>query len=540
MPQQLDRTDLRRAPEATLLDALADANPLALAEAYHRTVPAAHAIARRLITGADAVEDLLLDVYTEVWHSPPTDGPLEGWVRRQTWQRAVDQLRERGVAPASPSAAGLLPDLPAPEVRFLDAAERAIAELPDDERRAVLLAHDSGVPSPDQGDGAADSLARALMSLAGPETSTNDRAALHEDGCDDVTGIGDWCLGLAEDPVQDEVSEAIRSRPGCAAKSRAVRRGRRRIEGLPATADMGQRILVTVLTAGDQPAVPTAPAPIASDASPVEPVPDIPVPQDVGPEPVADEELGETGPLPRLEDLVVAEDRVVAEDPVVAGGMDVDDGMDAADGEDDPFRPLDDGSEARVLVEDTADLPQMDVGSDDDVDSDTGAAAPRLVPAKGSDVVDDTALFGGPDADDELTTEQTVPADDQDWRPDPGSTAELRLSDILAEGEDDDDPFADMDDLDDDVGPVTTPGDPYAALQHLEGTEEPPPPARVVPVASDDEVLVDGYVEGQDDYGMPADRRSITVAQVLSWVLPILGGSIIGITVAILFFGLPG
>lgn len=535
MPQQLDTTDLRRAPEPTLLDALASGNPLALAEAYHRTVPAAHAVARRLITGADAVEDLLLEVYTEVWHSPPTDGPLEGWIRRQTWQQGVDQLRERGVAPASPSAAGLLPDLPAPEVRFLDAAERAIAELPDDERRALLLAHDSGVPSADQGDGAADSLARALMTLAGPETSTGDRAALHEDGCDDVTRMGDWCLGVADTGAQDEVSESIRSRPGCAAKSRAVRRGRRRIEGLPATADMGQRILVTVLTAGGQSVAQSTPPP-AAEVPPVESVPEVPrEPETSESEPQTDDPFA-TGPLPTMD----------------AASIDDDDYDDDAD--------------------DTADLPQVSVAGDDDyvvdeavvdddvvdddvvdddaeADDEDMAPPPHLTAVDSTAQLDDTSVFADPDVavdaeedghigSDDDPVDPTVAVEDENWRPDPGSTAELRLSDILAEGEADDDPFADMDDLDDDLRPAAGPGDPYAALQRLEGTQDAHPEPRLVPL-DDDNPLVDGYVEGQDDYDMPAGRRSNIMAEVLSWVLPILGGSIIGITVAILFFGLP-
>jgi hypothetical protein len=55
----------------------------------------------------------------------------------------------------------------------------------------------------------------------------------------------------------------------------------------------------------------------------------------------------------------------------------------------------------------------------------------------------------------------------------------------------------------------------------------------------DDEV-VDGYIEGQeaaDPY--PVERSRSTLAAVLAWVLPILGGSAIGILVAIQIFGLP-
>jgi hypothetical protein len=189
------------------------------------------------------------------------------------------------------------------------------------------------------------------------------------------------------------------------------------------------------------------------------------------------------------------------------------------------------------------------VDDDAEADDEDMAPPPHLTTVDSTAQLDDTSVFADPDVavdaeedghigSDDDPVDPTVAVEDENWRPDPGSTAELRLSDILAEGEADDDPFADMDDLDDDLRPAAGPGDPYAALQHLEGTQDAHPEPRLVPL-DDDNPLVDGYVEGQDDYDMPAGRRSNTMAEVLSWVLPILGGSIIGITVAILFFGLP-
>ena len=239
--------DHRRSTEPELLQALGARDPLALAETYSRTVPAAHAVARRLVASTGDVEALLLAVYADLWASPPPDGPLERWVRQRTWALGVEQLRRRGEPASAPSAAGLLPDLPAPDVRYLDAAERALAELPDDHRRALLQAHDQGIPSTQQAAGADYALRAALLSLAGPETSASDRTALEGDLCDDVGAFGDWCLGVADPAAAQAVDAAIASRPGCAALSRALRRGRRRIEGLPATPDMGHRILVSVL-----------------------------------------------------------------------------------------------------------------------------------------------------------------------------------------------------------------------------------------------------------------------------------------------------
>ncbi|MGI9017123.1 MAG: RNA polymerase sigma factor [Euzebya sp.] len=510
MPQPTDALDFRRAHESVVLDALALGHPLALAESYHRSVPAAHAVARRLMSGVDQVESLLLGVYTQLWQDTPSSGPLEGWVRRTTWALGVERLRQDGTAPASPSAAGLLPDLPAPDVRFLDAAERAIAELPDDERRALLLAHDKGVPSAGQESGATDALVRALVSLAGPETSAGDRAALHEDGCDDLPALGDWCLGVASAREETDINSAIEVRPGCAAKARSVRRGRRRIEGLPATPDMGQRILVTVLTAGAKAAAlpPTPQPPVLGEDGRWDEQDDDVVIAVAGPQADIDPDadLVATGPLPQI-------------------------------GQIDPFQHEPDPTEAFSLQE-QAHAEQVDTddaGKDDSLGRGDDPADDPFRP------LDQPAVAMGQSENDVPAPEG--PTEDEaetNWRPDPGSTAELRLSDILAEGEDDDDPFAGMDEEDD--VPVTPagPGNPYAALQHLELDDSVLTPDRRTGQLVADEDLVGGYVEGQDAHAEGAPQvRAGGNAALLSWVLPIVGGSLLGILAAILYFGLP-
>ncbi|MDQ3973777.1 MAG: hypothetical protein M3276_05490, partial [Actinomycetota bacterium] len=125
------RTDLpdhRRSSQEQLLEALRERDALALAEAYHRTIAAAHACARRLLSSSSHVEALLRAVYAELWAQPPRDDePLEGWIRARCFELGTAHLRERGMAPASPSLAELVPDLPAPDLRHLDAAERALS-----------------------------------------------------------------------------------------------------------------------------------------------------------------------------------------------------------------------------------------------------------------------------------------------------------------------------------------------------------------------------------------------------------------------------
>lgn len=613
MPNSSDALDFRRAHESVVLDALAAGHPLALAETYHRSVPAAHAVARRLMSNAEAVEQLLLDVYQQLWDSPPSSGPVEGWVRRATWAKGVETLRLGSTAPNSPSAAGLLPDLPAPNVRFLDAAERAIAELPDDERRALLLVHDKGVPTTAQESGTADALSRALINLAGPETSTGDRAALHEDGCGDLAGLGDWCLGVAGAREEAAVLTAIDSRPGCAAKARAVRRGRRRIEGLPATPDMGQRILVTVLTgAGTRQGLPTdTTQPEPTQPEPTQPEPILPdptqvpdpsallataaatddavAPQDLAPQDLAPQDVQDVG-APAAEDpdadLVIVgapsagaggfedeadEDLLTDDDDLFddEGALDAQDDLFArGDGEEDPFdlaatgpmptlgqiRQYDDVQTAegdRVLEEENLTVDEDPFALREDEDDLDTAGAEGAEGTAGLDGAgpDDNAFDSGDIAAAVASAGRT----DSDWRPDPGSTAELRLSDILAEGEDED-PFAGLGDHDDDQ-PTPARSGPYAALSNLGEGPEPGPRSRRRVVLGDDELdaeerdavdpslhdraddtgdLVGGYVEGEPTPGEA--RRQLALA---AWLFPILGGTLLGIFLGIAFFGAP-
>ena len=268
------RTDLpdhRRATEEQLLGALRSRDPLALAEAYHRTIPAAHATARRLLSGSGEVEALLREVYSELWASPPDGAALEAWIRARCFSIAADDLRERDAAPASPSLTALLPELPRPEVRYLDAAERSLAELGDNERRALLLAHDKGVPSEEQNvPDAGAALIAALIVLAGPEPGNE---PVNTEACAEVPLVADWVLGLLPPDRASQVADDVGARPECTALAKALRRGRRRLEGLPPTPDMGQRVLVTVLAGAPAaaPAAPAAPepAPAPAGAQPV-------------------------------------------------------------------------------------------------------------------------------------------------------------------------------------------------------------------------------------------------------------------------------
>lgn len=260
-----NESDYRHSSEPELLAGLRAGHPLALAEAYHRTVAGVHAAARRLLGSPRDVEELLSNLYGQLWEEPPQEPPLEGWLRARSFSLGGAQLRARGVAPASASLAPLLPDLPSPSVGS-DALERELAELGETERRALVVAFDQGQASLHQGqDGAPAALDLALRTLAGPDPP-GDEAEAWSSPCRDIEGLADWTLGLLGRQQGEAIGSAVAERADCHARARRLRRGRRRLEGLPPPPDVGQRVLARVLS----PRVTSEhPSPTAASAGPV-------------------------------------------------------------------------------------------------------------------------------------------------------------------------------------------------------------------------------------------------------------------------------
>lgn len=268
--QPIDARDLTA---VELLDAVGRHEPLALTEVYHRSVTAAHAVARRLMNDSDQIEQALTKVYAKLWADRPQGVSLEGWVRATSWAVGVETLTAAHQAPVSPSAAAFLPDLPAPDTRFIETAERAIADLNDGQRRALLLAHDQGVPTVEQGGlDATRTLVQALVALAGADEVIDEQILTA------YPAIGDWAMGNATPAQEEAIKAAMETDKALDELGRTLRRGRRRIEGLPATPDMGARILVSILAAphdAEATLRPPAPALDPVEAQPVAPVVDL-------------------------------------------------------------------------------------------------------------------------------------------------------------------------------------------------------------------------------------------------------------------------
>ncbi len=144
-------------PPSTLLDLIrriAAEDEAAISELWDRTAPRLRALARRLVTDHHAADEVLSDVFVQIWRDAATFDPsrasAESWMLMITRSRSLDRLRSK-TARASEREVGRAPDealvdLPVPasvkppghdvgaEVRD------ALGRLPDLLRRPIEIA----------------------------------------------------------------------------------------------------------------------------------------------------------------------------------------------------------------------------------------------------------------------------------------------------------------------------------------------------------------------------------------------------------------
>lgn len=371
----MNTSDHRRSRTQELLAAIAAGDPLALAEAYHRTSAAAHAVATRLVR-RDEVEGLLRAAYLALWREPPVQAPLEAWVRHRVFVEGRSWLSDHERPAASPSTTLLLRSSPPPGTPT-DPTERAIAGLDDDALRALLLAHDRGIPTADQrADEAPVALRRALYALAGqPDPG----------GCDEHR-LGDWILGLLDDDDADRVALTA-SAGDCAQVTRALRAGRRRLEGLPPAPDVGHRVIAYVLGAAPGGAVAARPTAPVTGATTSEEHPESGEGQDLEVEPAddaltalrADAASPEPAPAPPAEDVGVPPVDDVGVPPVEDVGVPPGDGVGVPPGDDHGPTSALTGAVADALPDEGLAAPSAldSEPAEDTTRSDEGAAAER-------------------------------------------------------------------------------------------------------------------------------------------------------------------
>ncbi|HET7466778.1 MAG TPA: sigma-70 family RNA polymerase sigma factor [Candidatus Dormibacteraeota bacterium] len=134
---------------------MAARDPDALGELFDRYGSLAYGVALRVLGDPGRAEDAVQEAFLKLWHAAstfdPGRGSLRTWLIAAVRNRAIDQLRGRPARERQELA--LADDLgtqaPGPDEQASASLERqalraALAELPSEQRQAVLLAYFGG------------------------------------------------------------------------------------------------------------------------------------------------------------------------------------------------------------------------------------------------------------------------------------------------------------------------------------------------------------------------------------------------------------
>lgn len=141
----------RNMPEsrgATLLRQVAAGDAEALGEFYDLYAGLANGLALRILRNSTEAEDVVQEVFVQVWRQAPRYDSLRGspeaWVCTMARTRALDRLRRLAARREDPSEAAPPPrDLPKTDEAL--AVQRAMDSLSEDQRRALELAYYEGL-----------------------------------------------------------------------------------------------------------------------------------------------------------------------------------------------------------------------------------------------------------------------------------------------------------------------------------------------------------------------------------------------------------
>ena len=147
---------LREMDDADVIREAARGEIQALATLYDRHAGLLLAMANRILGDKALAEDLVQDVFMEVWRRAhafdPSRGSVRTWLLVRLRSRAVDRLRSAqhrrevavdDVAPREPSPTAEDPELD-PDRALV---RKAIAELPEDQRLVIELSYFHGLSS---------------------------------------------------------------------------------------------------------------------------------------------------------------------------------------------------------------------------------------------------------------------------------------------------------------------------------------------------------------------------------------------------------
>jgi len=149
--------DLQDRRDRELLERVARASEEAFVELFRRYAPAAVGVARRVLAEDALADEAVQEVFASVWRRAGSydaaRGTVRSWLLSQVHHRAVDLVRReeahrrRAVNAASPALEDPLDDVLEHDWAAARKRQvrRALAELPDEQRRVLELAYYGGM-----------------------------------------------------------------------------------------------------------------------------------------------------------------------------------------------------------------------------------------------------------------------------------------------------------------------------------------------------------------------------------------------------------
>ena len=143
-----------------LITRVAHRNQGALSDLYDRYARILYSVAYKMLGSVEESEEIVLDVFAQVWRIAPTfdrqRGRVDSWLFMLTRSRSLDRLRQKQrqtkVVDASTAAARvqLSPPMVVPEDHLLiqerrDQIQAALAQIPPEQRQVIELAYYRGL-----------------------------------------------------------------------------------------------------------------------------------------------------------------------------------------------------------------------------------------------------------------------------------------------------------------------------------------------------------------------------------------------------------
>ncbi len=150
------QTDQAPISDTELLHAVARGDEQALAQLYDRYRLILFGLLLRILHSREEAEDVLQEVFLQVWKRAPDFDEERGraftWLVTLARSRAIDRLRalgsrERAANEATREATDLVSDAESDAIRSEQSAvvRNALAELPEEQKKALLLAYFEGL-----------------------------------------------------------------------------------------------------------------------------------------------------------------------------------------------------------------------------------------------------------------------------------------------------------------------------------------------------------------------------------------------------------